>query len=206
MIPAILAAQFTKPLIKWGAIAGGIVILLLSVWAHGCSTGKQIVKQQWDATLAQQAANAVHEAVKADAMEAQVVKANDQAERIIEAKVEQVKKKVVQYAKQDPKPLRAATVALYGELISVPNEAGLRVPAADPGAGAPEIPRGGLAPETAAGIPDEDGHTVDLTTEELAQAAVDFAEKYALLKNAYKGLSDWNDGRERLELERLQAE
>ena len=63
-----------------------------------------------------------------------------------------------------------------------------------------------MAAQTVAGLQDENGQAVELTTEELAQAAVDFAEKYALMKNAYKGLSDWNEGRERLELERLNHE
>mgnify|MGYP003545647328 FL=1 len=139
-------------------------------------------------------------------MEAVVVKANDQAERVIEAKAEQVKKEVVYHARKNPKPLAAATIAIYDQLVSLPNEAGRSLPTPDPRAGTSEVSRGGLAVETITAIQDEDGNRIELTTEELAQAAVDFAEKYALMKNAYKGLSDWNEGRERLELERLNHE
>lgn len=201
MLPALMAA---KPLIKYGVMAGAVALLVGSLWGHGYFTGKKVVHEEWDAAIAQASADAVHESVKADAMESVVVKANDQAERVIEAKAEQVKKEVVHHAKKNPKPLAAATIAIYDRLISLPNDAGRSLPAADLGAGASEVPRGGLATQTVAGLQDENGQAVELTTEELAQAAVDFAEKYALMKNAYKGLSDWNDGRERLELERLQ--
>lgn len=204
MLPALMAA---KPLIKYGILAGVVVASVGSIWAHGYFTGKKAVHEEWDASIAQASANAMHESVKADAMESVIVKANDQAERVIEAKAETVKKKVVHHAKQDPKPLSAATVAIYDELISLPNEAGLRVPPADPSAGAPEVPRRGVEAQAVARISlDAGGEPVELTTEELVQAAVDFAEKYALMKNAYKGLSDWNEGRERLELQRLEQE
>lgn len=202
MIPPFLATAFSKPLIKYGSA----FLLVASIWGHGYATGKKVVHKEWDASIAVASSNAVHEAVKADAMESKIVKAHDQAERVIEAKAEQVKKEVVHHAKKDPKPISAATVAIYDRLISLPNEAGRSVSSADPSAGASEVPRGGLAVETTTAIQEEDGNTVELTTEELAQAAVDFAEKYALMKNAYKGLSDWNDGREKLELQRLQQE
>lgn len=202
MIPALMAA---KPLIKYGVMAGAAVFLVGSIWGHGYFTGKKVVHKEWDSAIAQASAQAIHESVKADAMESVVVKANDQAERVIEAKAEQVKKEVVHHAKKNPTPLAAATVAIYDRLISLPNEAGRSVSAADPGAGASEVSRGALAVETTprVSVTIDTDESVELTTEELAQAAVDFAEKYALMKNAYKGLSDWNDGRERLELERL---
>lgn len=203
MLP-ILAAQFAKPAIKYGVIAGGAVVLVSLIWWNGYSKGKRVIQNEWDAAIATASAQAIHESVKADAMESVVVKANNQAERVIEAKAEQVKKEVVHHARKNPKPLAAATIAIYDKLVSLPNEAGRSVPSADTSTGAPEVPRAGLAVETIAGIQDENGQAVELTTEELAQAAVDFAEKYALMKNAYRGLSDWNDGRERLELERLQ--
>lgn len=203
MLPALLAA---KPLIKYGVMAGVAVLLVGSIWGHGYFTGKKVVHKEWDSAIAQASAEAIHESVKASAMESAVVKANDQEERVIEVKAEQVKKEVVHHARKNPKPLAAATMAIYDRLISLPNEAGRSVPPADSGTGASDVSRGGLAAQTVAGIQDENGNTIELTTEELAQAAVDFAEKYALMKNAYKGLSDWNDGRERLELERLRYE
>lgn len=205
MIP-VLAAAWAKPAIKYAVMGGAAFLLIGSIWGHGFASGKKFVYKEWNGSIADASAQAVRESVKAEAMESAVVKANDQAERVIEAKAETVKKKVVHHAKKDPKPLSAATVAIYDELISLPNEAGLGLSTPDPGTGAPEVPRGGVEVEATTRVQDEDGQDVELTTEELAQAAVDFAEKYALMKNAYKGLSDWNDGRERLELQRLQPE
>jgi hypothetical protein len=203
---ALLAAQFAKPAIRYGVIAGVLMLVIGSIWWHGYNKGKSVIQSRWDNSIALASAHAVQESVKASAMESAVVKANDQAERVIEAKAEIIKKEVVRYAKKDPKPLRAATIAIYDKLVSLPNEAGRSLPSTDSSAGASEVPRAGLAAQAVAGIQDENGNAVELTTEELAQAAVDFAEKYALIKNAYKGLSDWNDGRERLELERLNHE
>ena len=200
MFPALMAA---KPLIKYGVLIGVPLLVLTISHTTVYFKGKAACAREQDALIAQASMQAMRESVKADAMESAVVKVNEQAERVIEAQVEQVKKEVVHHARKNPKPLAAATVAIYDRLISLPNEAGHSVSAADPGATTSEVSRGGLAVETAHGIQDEDGNTIELTTEELAQAAVDFAEKYALMKNAYKGLSDWNDGRERLELERL---
>lgn len=203
---ALLAAQFAKPIVKWGAIAGGIVLLIGSIWLHGYSKGKRVVQNSWDAAVAQASVNAVNEAVKAAAMESAVVKAGDLAERVIETKAEIVKQKVVRYAKKDPKPLRAATVAIYDELVRLPNEAGHSLPSTDPRAGTSEISRGGVAAEAVTRIQDEEGNDIELTTEELAQAATDFSKLFAKMKNKYGVLSEWNDGRERLELERLNHE
>jgi hypothetical protein len=200
MIPALMAA---KPLIKYGVMAGIVIASVGSIWTHGYFTGKKAVHEEWDAAIANASVQAAQESVKANAMESEVVKANDAAERVIEAKAEHTKKEVIRHARKDPKPLTAATIAIYDELIRLPNEAGVSVPFANPSAGTPEVSRGGVAAETLTAIQDENGNSITLTTEELAQAAVDFAEKYALMKNAYKGLSEWNDGRERLEVGRL---
>lgn len=203
MLPALLAA---KPLIKYGVMIGVPVLLLTVSHTTVYFKGKAACARAQDALIAQASREAMRESVKADAMESAVVKENDQAERVIEAKAEIIKKEVVRYARKNQKPLRAATVAMYDRLIGLPNEAGRSVPATDPSAGASEVSPGGLAAQATTAIQDTEGNTLELTTEELAQAAGDFAEKYALMKNAYKGLSDWNDGREQLELERLNRE
>ena len=203
MLPALMAA---KPLIKYGIMIGVPVLILTISHTTVYFKGKAACAREQDRAIAQASVNAMRESVKADAMESVIVKANDQAERVIEVKAEQVKKKVVHHAKKDPKPLSAATVAIYNELISLPNEAGLSVPAADPSTGASEVPRGGLAVETVTRIQDAEGNTIELTTEELAQAVTDFSKLFAKMKNRYSGFSDWNEGRERLELERLQQE
>ena len=203
MLAALMAA---KPLIRYGMLIGVPLLILTISHTAVYFKGKAACAREQDAIIAQASMEAMTESVNADAMEAVVVKANDQAERVIEAKAEIIKKEVVHHARKNPKPLAAATVAIYDRLVSLPNEAGRSMPPADHGTGASEIPRAGLADQAVAGIQDENGQAVELTTEELAQAAVDFAEKYALMKNAYTGLSDWNDGRERLELERLTKE
>ena len=204
MLPALMAA---KPLIKYGVMIGVPLLILSYSHTKVYFAGKAAVYEEWDTANAEKAAQNVHEVVKAEAMESKVVKEYDAAERVIQAYAEQVKKEVVDHAKQNKRPLSAAVVTIYDRLISVPNKAGISVPSPDPGTGASEVPRGGVAVETPPRVQvDTNGDTVELTTEELVQAAVDFAEKYALMKNAYKGLSEWNDGREQLELDRLKPD
>ncbi len=203
MLPALMAA---RPAIKYGVLAGGLALLLSSLFSWGYLKGRSDMKEKWDAAIAEQAAESNRQVIQAKTMESQVVQESIAVERAIESKAEQVKKEVVHHARKNPQPLSAAVVSIYDRLISLPNEAGHSVSAPDSGTGTSEVPRGGVAAQTVTGIQDEDGNTIELTTEELAQAAVDFAEKYALMKNAYKGLSDWNDGREAIELRRLTHE
>lgn len=155
--------------------------------------------------VAAQAEEAARMAVQAHQMGSVAVQEARHAERTIETKMNEVRKEVVSHAKQNPKPLNTATVAIYDRLIRVPNETAVPVPAADPGTGGAEIPRGGVGAETPLFLRDEEGHDIGLTTEDLAQAATDFAEKYARLKSRYRDLSDWNDAREHLEIERLMS-
>lgn len=200
-----VAAKFASPLVKWGTV-GGLVVVLLA-WSNWKTYDRMrtACEEERVRMVAAQAEEAAKMAVQAHQMGSVAVQESQQAERIIADKMDEVKKEVVTYAKQNPKPLSTATVALYDRLISVPNETALSVPAADSGAGGAEVPRGGVAAETPLILRDEEGHDVGLTTEDLAQAATDFAEKYALMKARYKDLSDWNDRREHLEIERLMS-
>lgn len=200
-----VAAKFASPLVKWGTVAGVVVLLL--AWTNWKTYDRMrtACEEERVRMVAAQAEEAAKMAVQAHQMGSVAVQESQQAERIIADKMDEVKKEVVTYAKQNPKPLSTATVALYDRLISVPNETALSVPAADSGAGGAEVSRGGVAAETPLILRDEEGHDVGLTTEDLAQAATDFAEKYALMKSRYKDLSDWNDQREHLEIERLMS-
>lgn len=200
-----VAAKFASPLVKWGTV-GGLVVVLLA-WSNWKTYDRMrtACEEERVRMVAAQAEEAAKMAVQAHQMGSVAVQESQQAERIIADKMDEVKKEVVTYAKQNPKPLSTATVAIFDRLISVPNETALSVPAADSGAGGAEVSRGGVAAETPLILRDEEGHDVGLTTEDLAQAATDFAEKYALMKSRYKDLSDWNDQREHLEIERLMS-
>lgn len=196
MIPPMLLTPVAKLL--------GVGMVIATLWGWGYLTGRSHVQQAWDASLAEQAMRSMQEVAKASTMTSSVLKDSSEGARAITENIERVEKEVIHHAKHNPQTLSPAVVSLYDRLISVPNEAGRGVPAADAGPGASEVPRGGMATEATARVSLGDTEEpVELTTEELAQAAVDFAEKYARMKNAYKGLSDWNDGREKIELERI---
>ena len=210
MVPALMAA---RPLIKYGVIIG-VPLLILSishttVYFTGVSNGEASVHEEWDAAIAKASASAVREVVKADAMAAVIVKAADAAERDIRGSAEIIKRKAAAHAKTKPPiPLSPGVVHRYDELRRMSNEAGLRVPAADPGAGTPSIPSGEVRTPAAQliQIETDDGELVELTTEELEQAVIGSHEMLALVKKDYRFFSAWNDGREKQELERIPRE
>lgn len=200
-----VAAKFASPLVKWGTIAGAVVLLL--AWTNWKTYDhmRTACEEERALMVAQQAEAAAKMAVQAHQMGAVSVQEVKQEERIIESKMADVRKEVVSHARNNPKPLSVATVALYDRLISVPNDTAVHQPAPDLGAGGAEVSRGGMGAEASLVLRNEEGEDIGLTTEDLAQAATDFAEKYALLKSRYKKLSDWNDDREHLEIERLMS-
>lgn len=202
MLPALMAA---KPLIKYGVLIGVPLLILTISHTTVYFKGKAACQREQDAIIAHASMQAMKESVKADAMESVVVKKNDQADRAIDVKSETNKKEVASHAKANRKPISAATVAIYDRLISLPNEAGISVPSTDPSPRAPEVPRGGVEAQAVARVQDEEGNTVELTTEELELAAADWSELFAKMKNKYSGFSEWNDGREGLELKRLEV-
>ena len=203
MLPALLAA---KPLIKYGVLIGVPLLILSYSHTKVYFAGKAAVYEEWDTANAEKASQNVHEVVKAEAMESKVVKENDAAERVIEAKAERITKKVVQYAKSKPVVLSPVVIDLYDELRRMSNEAGSRVSSPDPGTGTSEISSGGVAIKATTRIQDEEGNELELTTEEAAHALSDFAQLFAKMKNKYGGFSEWNDGREALELDRLKPD
>lgn len=198
-----VAAKFASPLVKWGAVAAVVVVLMITTWWKTYDYMRTACEEERVQMIAEQARAASKNAVQDQQMGTASVQEAQQQERIITAKMDDVKKEVVAHAKKNSKPLSTATVAIYDRLIRVPNETALPVPPAYPGTGGVEIPREGLGAETALSLRDEDGYDIGLTTEDLAQAATDFAEKYALMKDAYKQLSDWNDRREKIEIDRM---
>jgi len=199
MLPALMAL---RPAIKYGVPAALFVALIGGTNTCSYVKGKRVMQQEWDASIAQQAATAVKEVVKAQVMESAVVKQTDGREREIQRKANVMRKKVL----RDPAKtiiLSPITVRLHDELRGLSNEADNGVPTADHGPGTPEISPGGMGSAAVEFVPIEaDGEELLLTTEELKQAAVDYFEKYAMMRNSYRGLSEWNDGRERLETAR----
>jgi hypothetical protein len=195
MLPALMAA---KPILKYGLVIGIPVALFVGGYVTGCTKGERNVQQAWDASIAQQAAQSVREVVKAQAMESEVVRESDVRERDIKKKADTIRKKVLREPHKTI-TLSPATVRVHDELRSLSEQADDRVSAADSGTRSPEILRGGLGPSVTEVVQVEDGESVELTMEELKQAATDYFEKYALMRNNYRGFSEWNDGREALE-------
>lgn len=152
-----IAAKFSSPLVKWGTVAGVVVLLLAWTNWKTYDAMRSACEEERVRMVAAQAEEAAKMAVRAHQMGSVAVQEAQHADRVIEAKIETVRKEVVSHAKKNPKPLDTATRVIYDRLISVPNETAVSVPTADPSTGGVEVPRGGVAAEASAVLRDEEG-------------------------------------------------
>ena len=137
MIPAVLAAQFAKPLVKWGAIIGGIVLLLVAVWLHGRSTMKAAMQQERDAAIARQAQESALQVIAEAKMSNAVLKDHAEDVRDAESRIEPIEREVIRYVQAPDKPCSVDPefVRLFDQLSRLPGSDTDRLSAADAGAG-----------------------------------------------------------------------
>lgn len=180
MIPAVLAAQLAKPLVKWSLIVGGIVILLLSVWLHGRASGKKVVQQAWDAAIAQQAIDASAQMIAEAQMSADVLKAHAREERVAQAAAEVIEREVIRYVHGPAQPcvVDAEFERLFDALSRMPESTENGVPAPDSGPGE-------SVESSEAGV----------TTTEILQAYYRAVEELTFLWIDYDALVQWERGR-----------
>ena len=201
MLP-LIAAKLANPFIKYGLMGATVIAL----WIHGYYYGKGVEREYWEQLFAKQTSeNIAKQAVEEQAMSSAVTKEDIQAKREVKERIKIVNKEVIRYVDKNPsKPLDSDLIRMYDTLLGVLNSTARDLPTPDADAGTSEVSRGGLASPPAEIIHlDTDEGQIDLTTDELIQAVVDMSEKYALMKQSYKGATDWNEGREKIELERL---
>lgn len=204
MIP-LIAAKLANPFIKYGLMG----IALIALWTQAYYQGKGVERKYWEQLFTKQTSeNIAKQTVEENTMTSAVTKEDIQAKREVKERIKIVNKEVIRYVDKIPsKPLDADLIRMYDTLLGVLNSTARDVPSSDADAGTSQIPRRGMDPATPEVIHLEtDDGQIDLTTDELIQAVVDMSEKYALMKQSYKGATDWNDGRERIELERLHHE
>jgi len=201
MLPALVAL---RPALKYGLMVGIPVALFGGGYVTGCTNGERNVHQEWDASIAMQAAKVGPEVIKAQAMESAVVKQVDVRQRDIRQRTNSMRNRKVAHDKTIV--LSPATVRLHDELRGLSEQTGDRLSDTDPRAGTSQVPPGGMGSAVAEVVQGDDGDAIELTHEELRQAVIDFYERYALLRNQYRGFSEWNDGRERLEKARYGME
>lgn len=207
MIPALMAA---RPLIKYGVIVGLPLLLLTAshwyAWSKGDTNGEKRILAQWDAANAKVMKESNKQLIDVREMEARLADEKAKDAQIIAKQKAELKRKAEEYAKSKPPMVLSLRFAqLWDELISVPNAAGKSLSTADSRSGGIEVSRGEI--RTAAApvvpIPQEDGTVVELTTDELQQAVIHTHEVLADCKTDYNRFSDWNNGREQIELKRL---
>lgn len=180
MIPAVLAAQFAKPLVKWGAIIGGIVLLLTvyGVWCY--AKGKAATQQKWDAVIAQQAQESAAAVIAEAQMSNEVLKRHAELEREAESRIEPIEREVIRYVQAPEKPCSVDPefVRLFDELSRLPGSSDLSVPAPDASAGEPVEPQ-----------------STGITTTELLQAYYAAIDELMFLWIDYSALVQWERGR-----------
>lgn len=211
MLP--LAPLLAKPLVKYGLMIVGPILIASVIYAKGYYNGKgaerEVCQAALNETIAAQAKASNQQLVQAHELTVRIDELSRQADKTREEQAEAIKRKVASHASKKPAiPLSPEFVALYDELRRVPNQAGVHPRSTDASASGSHV-SGGEVPTPSSQLVqifDENGEAIELTTDELQQAVTDAFIKLGEIKDDYSALSAWNDGRERIELERLSHE
>ncbi len=190
MIPAVLAAQFAKPLVKWGAIIGGIVLLLVAIWFHGRSSGKAVVQQAWDAAITKQAQESAEQVMAEAQMANEVLKVHAEESRDLAAHAAPVRQEVARYESAKPCNLDAEFVRLFDAVSSLSEPRQDSLSAADPGSREPEELS---SPELQAAPVVQD--TEGIGRREALMAYYDVVEYAMYLYITYAALDQFDTGR-----------
>lgn len=207
MLPALMAA---RPLIKYGILIGVPLAILLAshtyIFFKGDARGEKRILTQWDAANAKAAKESNRQILAVQALEVKLAEEQARNERVLAEQSATIKRKVMEYAKSKPSvPLSPGLVSVYDDLRRVSNQAGDRLPAADPSSASPEVPSGEVRSPPAGVVPPAD-ETDPVTTDALYQAVVHTHEILRECKTDYQRFDQWNEGREQIELDRLRRQ
>jgi hypothetical protein len=174
-----VVAKFSSPLVKWGSIAGAVVLVLLVTNWKTYDYMRTRCEQSKLTALAEQAQQAGLAVIAQEDETKRVLQAHAEAERDLETRVNIVEREVVRYVQSPHQPceLDPAAVRLFDSIARLPNDPDL-VPPADGGAGEPA-----------------DASEAGLTTFEALQAYYDAVETLAFLWIDYAALVEWERGR-----------
>lgn len=211
MLPA-LAPLFAKPLIKWGAI--GIAVLALLAFTNWQTYDTMRTACEDEKNLAIQAASeAATKAATTQLMATLALNANVTAERgqkdqELQALRENVRKKARKYANTKVS-IPVDLVRIHDEYVRVSEQSGGtgQLQPADPGSTGVEVSSQAVPAQAEQRVSVKLGDEyVEMTVEGTSLMLADTYDKFGLCLNDYSMFSVWNDGRERLELERLNHE
>lgn len=180
MIPAVLAAQFAKPLVKWVAIVGGIALVFGIGHVRGCVVGEDNIQSKWDAAISKQAQESALQVIAEAQMSNEVLKDHAENVRDAESRIEPIEREVIRYVQAPDQPCSVDPefVRLFDELSRLPGSDTNRLSATDAGAGdAVEPPATGI------------------TTTELLQAYYAAIDELMFLWIDYEALVQWERGR-----------
>jgi hypothetical protein len=211
MLPA-LAPLFAKPLIKWGAI--GIAVLALLAFTNWQTYDTMRTACEDEKNLAIQAASeaatkaATTQLMATIELNANVTAERDQKDQELQTLRENVRKKARKYANVKVS-IPADLVRIHDEYARVSEQASRagQLQPADPSPTRTEIQSGTVPAQAEQRVSVKLGDEyVEMTVEGTSLMLADTYDKFGLCLNDYSMFSAWNDGRERLELERLTKE
>jgi len=202
-----VAAKLASPFVKWGIIAGIVVGLMVGTWwktydamRTACEEDKLIAVQAASAAAAEESRRQLTQTI---ALNEQISAERDQKSRELEEFVESVRKKARKYAavKID---VPADIVRLHDQYagMSLQPQHQASPQGADNSAGRTEVQRGEIPAQTEQRVRVDLGYgeTVEMTLE---NAILMLSDTYKTLQAAlrdYEKFSEWNDGREAIEL------
>lgn len=175
-----LVEKFSSPLIKWGSVAGVVVILIGYTNWKTYDHMRTKCEESKIAAIAEQSKVSAHQVMAQDVSTQTVLAQHAEAEREVAEKIKLVERKVVQYVQAKPTPcvLDPQLVELFDAISRVPDD-----PAHD------LSPTDGRAGESVE--PSETG----LTGAEAVQAYATAVEELTWLWVDYAALVEWERGR-----------
>jgi hypothetical protein len=201
-----MAAKLGSPIAKWVLIGVVAIALIVSTWwmtyDHMRTKYEREKQEAIQASFAAASAEARKQLLAERALNATVLQARDEKERALSALVDEVRKKARRYANVKVQ-IPTDVVLIHDQYARMPNDTHSATPKdADLGSGRTEVQSRPVQTEAEQRVRVNFGEQgfVEMTLE---NAVLMLSETYATLQRMeqdYRAFSEWNDGRETIEL------
>ena len=201
-----IAAKLGSPLVKWVLIGVGVLALIVSTWwmtyDHMRTKYEQEKQEAIQASFAAASAEARKQLLAERALNATVLQARDEKERTLNALIDEVRKKARRYANVKVQ-IPTDVVLIHDQYAGMSDDKhSTTAKDTDPSSGRAEVQSGSIQAETEQRVRVNFGEEgfVEMTLE---NAVLMLSDTYATLQRMeqdYRAFSEWNDGRETIEL------
>ena len=205
MIPPWIAAAFAKSSVRWGSIGAAVFVLVAYTNWKTYDHMRTACEDEKIVALKEQLNSITKDVIAAKTIDSDIIRQHEIKSQALESEVQTLRQKVAKHdATHKAIPLSHGTRELVDDFTRLSNRAGQSVPTSDVRPGGSEVQPLQVPAQTVelVRVDGAEGESVELTTDELKQLAVDVFETLAMVKQDYQAFSEWNARREALETAR----